>query len=385
MHDNANFATRCIHAGQKPDPATGAITTPVYMTSTFVQPSPGEFIERYDYSRAANPTRTALESNIASLEGAKHGLAFASGVAAIDAVLHLLKAGDHALLSDDVYGGTYRLFKKVFEPVGIKVSRVDMTDLDATKAAITPDTKLVWLETPSNPTLKIVDIAKVADMAHAAGAMCAVDNTFCTPYLQTPLALGADIVCHSTTKYLGGHADLIGGFLAMNDDELLERLRFIQLSVGATPGPMDCFLILRSTKTLHLRMQRHCENAGAFAEHLVAHDKIEKVVYPGLESHPQHELAKSQMCGFGGMITAYLKGGVDEAKTFLQNLEIFSLAESLGGVESLVEHPAIMTHASIPEEDRAKLGISDSLIRFSVGIEDINDIKAAADAALASI
>ena len=385
MHDNANFATRCIHAGQKPDPATGAITTPVYMTSTFVQPSPGEFIERYDYSRAANPTRTALESNVAALEGAKHGLAFASGVAAIDAVLHLLKAGDHALLSDDVYGGTYRLFKKVFEPVGIKVSRVDMTDLDATKAAITPDTKLVWLETPSNPTLKIVDITKVADMAHAAGAMCAVDNTFCTPYLQTPLALGADIVCHSTTKYLGGHADLIGGFLAMNDDELLERLRFIQLSVGATPGPMDSFLVLRSTKTLHLRMQRHCENAAEFANHLVAHDKVEKVVYPGLESHPQHELAKTQMCGFGGMITAYLKGGVNEAKTFLENLEIFSLAESLGGVESLVEHPAIMTHASIPAEERAKLGISDSLIRFSVGIEDIGNLKSAVDAALSSI
>jgi cystathionine gamma-lyase len=382
MHDNASFATRCIHAGQKPDPSTGAITTPVYMTSTFVQTAPGEFIDRYDYSRAANPTRTALEANIAALEGAKHGLAFTSGVASIDAVLHLLKAGDHALLSDDVYGGTFRLFKRVFEPVGIEVSRVDMTDLDATRAAIQPNTKLVWLETPSNPTLKIVDIAKVAEMAKAAGAMCAVDNTFSTPYLQTPLSLGADVVCHSTTKYLGGHADLIGGFLAMNDDELLERLRFMQLSVGATPGPMDCFLILRSTKTLHLRMQRHCENAGSLARHLDAHPKVERVVYPGLESHPQHELAKTQMCGFGGMITAFVKGGLDEAKTFLKHLEIFSLAESLGGVESLVEHPAIMTHASVPAEERAKLGISDTLIRFSVGIEDIGDLTNAVDAAL---
>lgn len=385
MHDNANFATRCIHAGQKPDPSTGAITTPVYMTSTYVQPSPGEFIDRYDYSRAANPTRTALESNIAALEGAKHGLAFSSGVASIDAVLHLLRAGDHALLSDDVYGGTYRLFKRVFEPVGVRVSRVDMTDHDAVKKAMTPETKLVWLETPSNPTLKIVDIAALAEMAHANAALCAVDNTFATPYLQTPLSLGADLVCHSTTKYLGGHADLIGGFLAMNDDELLERLRFIQLSVGATPGPMDCFLVLRSTKTLHLRMQRHCENATALAHHLQAHDKIEKVVYPGLESHPQHALAQKQMCGSGGMISFYLKGGLAEAKTFLKHLDIFSLAESLGGVESLVEHPAIMTHASIPAEERTKLGISDSLIRFSVGVEDINDITNAIDVALSTI
>ncbi|MEM1185396.1 MAG: cystathionine gamma-synthase [Planctomycetota bacterium] len=385
MHDNANFNTKCIHAGQAPDPSTGAICTPVYMTSTFVQSAPGEFVDRYDYSRAANPTRTALEANIAALEGAKHGLAFTSGVASIDAVLHLLKAGDRAVLSDDVYGGTFRLFKRVFEPVGIEVVRVDMTDLDATKEALTPNTKLVWLETPSNPTLKIVDIAKVAEMAKGIGAMCAVDNTFCTPYLQTPLSLGADLVCHSTTKYLGGHSDLIGGFLAMNDDELLERLRFMQLSVGATPGPMDCFLILRSTKTLHLRMQRHCENAMAIAQHLEAHDKIERVVYPGLESHPQHALAKAQMSGFGGMITAFLKGGLEQSKTFLKNLEIFALAESLGGVESLVEHPAIMTHASVPAEERAKLGISDSLIRLSVGVEDVEDLKGAIDHGLASI
>lgn len=385
MHDDASFATRCIHAGQKPDPSTGAITTPVYMTSTYVQSAPGEFVERYDYSRAANPTRTALEANIASLEGAKHGLAFSSGVASIDAVLHLLRAGDHALLSDDVYGGTYRLFKRVFEPVGVRVSRVDMTDHDAVQRAMTPETKLVWLETPSNPTLKIVDIAALTEMAHKQGALCAVDNTFATPYLQTPLSLGADLVCHSTTKYLGGHADLIGGFLAMSDDELLERLRFIQLSVGATPGPMDCFLILRSTKTLHLRMQRHCENAGTLAEHLVGHAKVEKVVYPGLKDHPQHDLAARQMCGFGGMISMYLKGGLEESKRFLKHLEIFSLAESLGGVESLVEHPAIMTHASIPAEDRAKLGISDSMIRFSVGIEDVGDLIAAVDGALERI
>lgn len=376
------FATACVHAGQSPEPLANAITTPVYMTSTYVQRSPGEFIGGYDYSRAANPTRDALEANLAELEGGGAALAFASGVASIDAVLHLLHAGDRVVLSDDVYGGTFRLFKRVFEPMGIAVTRVDMTDLDATREALTAGCKLVWLETPTNPTLKIIDIAAVAQMARETGAILAVDNTFATPALQRPLDLGAHIVSHSTTKYLGGHADLIGGALVVRDAELAERLRFIQLSVGAVPGPMDCFLVLRSTKTLHLRMQRHCENAERIARHLEGHAKIRRVVYPGLESHAQHAVAAKQMCGFGGIITADLQGDLATSKRFLEWLEVFSLAESLGGVESLVEHPAIMTHASIPKEDREALGIGDTMIRFSVGVEDAADLIAAIDDAL---
>ena len=381
--ENHRFATRCIHAGNVPDPSTGAITPPVYLTSTYVQSSPGTFKGPYDYSRSANPSRTALETNLASLEGGRHGLCFSSGVASIDATLHLLSTGDHVVLCDDVYGGTYRLMHRVFQQMGIEFTRVDMTDHDATRAAFRPNTKLVWLETPTNPTLKIVDIAVMASMAKEAGALLAVDNTFATPALQNPLSLGADIVSHSTTKYLNGHADVVGGALIANDDELAERLRFVQNSVGAVPGPMDCFLVLRATKTLHLRMQRHCENARRVAEHLVQHDAIEKVVYPGLESHPQHELAARQMCGFGGMITVYLSGGLDAATRMLERLEVFSLAESLGGVESLVEHPGIMTHASVPAEERDKLGISDSLVRLSVGVEDVEDIIADLDQSLA--
>jgi cystathionine gamma-lyase len=384
MHDSMRFATRCIHAGQSPDPTTGAICTPVYQTSTYVQESPGKFKGEYDYSRSANPTRTALEANLASLEGGNHGLAFGSGVASLAATLHLLRTGDHVILCDDVYGGTYRVFKMVFEQLGISATRVDMTDPGAVESAFTDKTRLVWLETPTNPTLKIIDIARMAEIAHARGALVAVDNTFATPALQNPLALGADIVSHSSTKYIGGHADVVGGALITNDEELHNRLKYVQNAVGAVPGPWDCFLLLRSTKTMHVRVDRHCDNAEKMAAFLEQHPKIERVVYPGSPSHPQHEVAKRQMKRGGGMITAYLKGGVKEARTFLERVSLFSLAESLGGVESLIEHPAIMTHATVPPEERAKIGITDGLVRFSVGIEDsqdqIDDVERALEA-----
>ena len=376
LEPSARFATKAVHAGQSPDPSTGAICVPIYQTSTYVQKSPGVIVGEYDYSRAANPTRTALEANLAALEGGRHGLAFSSGVAATGAVLHLLKAGDHAVLCDDVYGGTNRIFHRIFQQLGIDITLVDMTDHDATRAAMRPSTKLVWAETPTNPTLKIIDIATVAEMAQKAGAMLAVDNTFASPYLQNPLALGADIVCHSLTKYLGGHSDAIGGALIVNDDDIHKRLKFVQLSEGAVPGIQECFLFLRSTKTLHVRMDRHCENAAKVARYLENHKKVEKVLYPGLESHPQHAIAKKQMRGFGGMITIYLKGGLAESRTMLETVRIFALAESLGGVESLIEHPAIMTHASVPADQRAKLGIADNLVRLSVGIEDVDDLIA---------
>jgi len=385
MHTDrpTNFATRAIHAGQSPDPTTGAIITPIYQTSTFVQQSPGVIKGEYDYSRAANPTREAFQQNIASLEGSRHALAFASGVAATGAVIHLLQAGDHIILCDDVYGGTNRLFNRVFRQLGIDTDMVDMTDPNAFRSAFNERTKLVWLETPTNPTLKIVDIAAVAEISRQAGAMLAVDNTFATPYLQNPLALGAHIVCHSTTKYIGGHSDAIGGVLCTDDDELHARLKFLQLSEGAVPGIFECFLLLRSTKTLHVRMDRHCANAEKIARHLEAHPKVDRVVYPGLESHPQHALAKKQMRGFGGMITIYLRDGLEAAKTMLERVELFALAESLGGVESLIDHPAIMTHASVPPEQRAQLGITDGLVRLSVGIEDADDLIADLDASLA--
>jgi cystathionine gamma-lyase len=383
MHDEHKFATRAIHAGQSPDPSTGAIMTPIYQTSTFVQASPGVIKGEYDYSRAANPTREALQQNLASLEGGRHALCFASGVAATGAVIHLLKAGDHIILCDDVYGGTNRLFNRVFKQFGLEISMVDLTDERAYRAALRPSTKLVWVETPTNPTLKIVDIQKVCSIAREHGAVSAVDNTFATPYLQNPLALGADIVCHSATKYLGGHSDLIMGVLITSDDDLHRRLKFLQLSEGAVPGIFECFLLLRSTKTLHVRMDRHNQNAMRIARHLEKHPAVERVVYPGLESHPQHALAKKQMRGFGGMITIYLKGGLPAAKAMLEHVKIFALAESLGGAESLIEHPAIMTHASVPPEQRAALGISDALVRLSVGIEDADDLIADLDAALA--
>lgn len=382
---NKQFATRCIHAGQEPDPTTGAIMTPVYQTSTYVQKSPGAPIDNYDYSRSANPTRTALEANLASLEDGRHGICFASGVASLAACIHLLSAGDHVLLCDDVYGGTFRMFNNIFEQLGINFTRVDMTNEALTRAAFTDRTRLVWLETPTNPMLKVVDIAMVTKLAREKGALSVVDNTFATPYLQNPLALGADIVSHSCTKYLGGHSDLVSGALVVSDDDLAGRLRYIQNAVGAVPAPWDCFLLLRSTKTLHIRMERHCANARRIADYLADHARVERVFYPGRADHPQHAIAAQQMSDFGGMITMTLKGGLSESRTFLESLRLFSLAESLGGVESLVEHPAIMTHASVDADARQQLGITDGLVRLSVGIEDADDLLGDLDQALAAI
>jgi cystathionine gamma-lyase len=377
MHHNKRFATRCIHAGQQPDPTTGAIMTPVYQTSTYVQESPGVIKEDYDYARSSNPTRKALEQNIASLEGGRHGLMFASGLAAQAACIHLLQSGDHVVLSDDVYGGTYRQFDKVFKQFGVTYTRVDMTDLNATEAAFTGKTRMLWTETPTNPLLKVIDIGAVARLAKGKGAITVVDNTFATPVLTNPLSLGADIVSHSCTKYIGGHSDVIGGTLICNDDELAQRLRFTQNAVGAVMAPWDSFLLLRSTKTLHVRVQRHCENAAKIADFLAEQPQIERVVYPGRADHPQHAVAKKQMRGgYGGMITAYLKGGLPAARAFLERVQIFSLAESLGGVESLIEHPAIMTHASVEKPLREAIGLTDGLVRFSVGFEDVDDLIA---------
>lgn len=376
-HDNKGFGTRCIHAGQQPDPTTGAIMTPVYQTSTYVQKSPGVIIEDYDYARSANPTRKALEANIASLEGGRHGIMYASGLAALASCVHLLSSGDHVVLCDDVYGGTFRTMDKVFKQFGITYTRVDMTDLDATESAFTAKTKLCWIETPTNPLLKIIDIEAVARIAKGRGVIVGVDNTFASPVLQNPLSMGADIVLHSCTKYIGGHSDVIGGVLVANDDDLAQRLHYTQNAVGAVSAPWDCFLLLRSTKTLHVRVQRHCENAAKIADFLAEQSQIESVIYPGRTDHPQHEIAKKQMRGgYGGMITATLKGGLPAARRFLERVQLFSLAESLGGVESLIEHPAIMTHASIDKPLREALGINDGLVRFSVGIEDVDDLIA---------
>lgn len=375
------FATLAIHAGQDPDKLTGAVMTPIYQTSTFVQTSPGKH-QGYEYSRSDNPTRTAYQNCVAALEGGKHGLAYASGLAAIDSVIHLLKAGDHILSSDDVYGGTYRIFEKVYKPLGIGVSFVDLSNLEKTKAAIQKNTKLLWIETPTNPLLKIQDIQKLSDLARAHNILSVVDNTFMSPYFQNPLKLGADIVVHSVTKYMNGHSDVIGGVIITNDTTVYEQLKFYQNSVGGVPSPWDSFLVMRGIKTLHVRMERHAENAMRVAEFLEKHPKIERVIYPGLTSHPQHELAKKQMSGFGGMITFFIKGGLREAQVFLEKVSLFALAESLGGVESLIEHPAIMTHASIPLDMREKLGIFDNLIRVSVGIEDVSDLIQDLDKAL---
>jgi cystathionine gamma-lyase len=380
--EGQRFGTLAVHAGQEPDPATGAVMTPVYMTSTYAQSSPGVVRDGYDYARSKNPTRTALEANLAALEGGVHGLCFASGLAALDCVLHTLSAGDHVVLSDDVYGGTYRLLDKAFARLGVTYARVDMTDLEATARAMTARTRLVWLETPTNPLLKVIDIRAVVEAGKGRGApgaagaapIVAVDNTFATPYLQSPLSLGADLVHHSSTKYLGGHSDLVGGALVTSDEGLHERLRFFQNAVGAVPGALDCFLLLRSTKTLHLRMERHCENAERVARWLEGHPRIAWVRYPGLASHPQHELAQRQMRGFGGMVTAEVRGGLEGAKRMLERARLFTLAESLGGVESLIEHPAIMTHASLPAEARRELGIGDGVVRLSVGVEDAEDL-----------
>lgn len=373
MKPNMGFSTRAIHAGQEPDPTTGAIMTPVYLTSTYVQESPGVH-KGWEYSRTHNPTRRAYENCLANLESGKHGFAFASGCAATTTILHLLKSGDHVIAGDDMYGGTFRLFDKVLRHHGLNFSYVDLTEPENFARALKPETRLVWLETPTNPTLKLVPIAKIAKMAREKGILTVVDNTFMSPYFQRPLELGADLVVHSATKYIGGHSDVVGGVVATSRDDLAEKMAFLSNSMGGVTSPFDSFLCLRSLKTLPLRMRAHQENAMAVARFLEKHPKVEKTIYPGLESHPQHGLAREQMSGFGGMITFHIKGGLNSARRFLENVRVFSLAESLGGVESLIEHPAIMTHASIPPENRKALGIDDSLIRLSVGIEDLQDL-----------
>lgn len=375
INKNLKFETQAIHAGQSPDPSTGAIMTPIFQTSTFVQESIGVH-KGYDYSRADNPTRHVLEDNLAALEGAKYGLSFGSGCGAMTTMMLTLSQGDHVLCCDDVYGGTYRLFTKIMSKFGIEFDFVDLTDSTLVESKIKKNTKLIWVETPTNPLLKVIDIRKVCDLAKSKSKSIKVlvDNTFMSPYLQQPLQLGADLVLHSTTKYIGGHSDVVGGFIATNNDELHEALRFNQKTVGAVPGPMDCFLTLRSTKTLAARMQAHCHNAKVVAKWLEARSDIEKVIYPGLASHPQHELSKEQMKDFGGMMSFVIAGGLPKARSVLEKVKVFSLAESLGGVESLIEHPAIMTHASVPADLRAKLGIVDGLIRISVGIENVDDL-----------
>ena len=372
----AGFGTRAVHGGQQPDPSTGAVMTPIYQTSTFAQSAPGEH-QGHEYARVTNPTRTALEGNLASLEGAAHGIAFSSGVAGIDAILKSLRPGDHVIAMDDLYGGTYRLFTQVFEPFGIDFTFVDMTDREATEAAFTDATALLWAETPTNPLMRICDIAALSEMAHARDVDVVVDNTFASPYLQQPLALGADLVLHSATKYLGGHSDLILGAVCTNDDAWAQDLRFQIKSTGANPGPMDCFLTLRGTKTLHLRMERHCANAQRLAALLDDHPKVGRVRYPGLPSHPGHAIAREQMKGFGGMIAFELvDDDMEKAFDVMKRTEVFTLAESLGGVESLIEHPASMTHASIPAAERRTIGLTDTLIRLSVGVESIDDLEA---------
>ncbi len=367
------FATKAIHAGVEPDPATGAIMTPVYLTSTYAQSAPGQH-KGYEYSRSDHPTRAVLERNLASLEGVEYGLAFASGLAAENAVLSLLQPNDHVVATRDLYGGTYRLFERVWARYGIEFSYADGDDIDALRRAFRPNTKLLWVETPSNPMLSIVDLRAVCELAHAHGALVVVDNTFATPYLQQPFEFGADIVVHSTTKYLGGHSDVVGGALCLRDRALYEQLKFYQNAAGAVPGPLDCFLVLRGIKTLALRMERHCENARRIAEYLAQHPEVKQVRYPGLPTHPGHELACQQMRDFGGIVTMELHGGVERAMRFLSSTRLFTLAESLGGVESLMCHPATMTHASVPPEARARIGITDALIRLSVGVEDVEDL-----------
>ena len=381
---DARFDTLAIHAGQSPDPTTGAVMTPVYLTSTYVQDGPGNH-KGFEYSRTQNPTRHALQDCLAALEGAAHGLCFASGLAATDCVLHLLSPGDHVVMSDDLYGGTFRLFDKVFRRAGLEFTPVDMTDLSKVAAAFRASTKLVWIESPTNPLLKIVDVRAVAALARARGAITAVDNTFATPFNQRPLELGADLVVHSMTKYLNGHSDVVGGAVLVSDPGLYDRLKFLQNAVGAVASPFDSFLVLRGLKTLHLRMARHAENALALARFLEGHPQVEKVLYPGLPSHPQHELARRQMKTPGGMLAFVIRGGLPAATAFLKSLEVFACAESLGGVESLIEHPAIMTHASVPPEVRAALGIADGFIRISAGVEDVEDLRADLERGFAAV
>lgn len=366
------FGTRAVHGGQKPDPTTGAVMTPIYQTSTYAQSAPGVH-KGYEYSRTANPTREAMERSMASLEKGEHGIAFSSGMAATSSIMKLLKAGDHLVCSDDVYGGTFRLFDKIYTNFDLRFSFVDTSDIKNIKHATTKKTRIVWIETPTNPTLKITDIAAAAELARANDTMLVVDNTFMSPYFQNPLDLGADMVLHSTTKYIAGHSDIVGGAVVLNDSELAEKLHFIQNAAGAVPGPMDCFLTLRGIKTLHLRMERHEYNAKKIFEYLRTQTAVKKMYYPGDQNHPGHETQKKQAAGFGAIISFDI-GSLDDAGKFMSALETFTLAESLGGVESLIEHPAIMTHASVPPENRAKLGITDGFIRLSVGIEDAEDL-----------
>ena len=369
------FGTKAIHSGVEPDPSTGAIMTPIYQTSTYVQRSPGDH-QGYEYSRTHNPTRTALQNNLAALENGKHGICFSSGLGAIDAVIKLFNPGDEIISTSDLYGGTYRLFTKVYEKYGIKFHFVPMTNVDLVAEKINENTKMIWAETPTNPMMNIVDLRALSKLGKGNNLLLGVDNTFASPFLQNPLDLGADIVMHSVTKYLGGHSDVVMGALVVNEDELAQRLIFIQNACGAVPGPQDCFLVLRGIKTLHIRMERHSQNGKTIAAYLKNHPKVEKVYWPGFEDHPNHDIAKSQMRDFGGMISFSLKGNkLEDARKVMESFKLFSLAESLGGVESLCGHPATMTHASIPKEEREKVGLVDSLIRLSVGIEDAEDLK----------
>lgn len=380
------FNTKTIHGGQHHDPSTGAVMPPVYNTSTFVQSSPGVH-SGYEYSRAANPTRTALEDSLASIENGARGLAFSSGLAATDCVLRMLKAGDEVIAMDDLYGGTYRMFTRIYHDSGIKFHFVDMNDMEKFRSLFNENTKLIWMETPTNPLMKLSDIAEVAKIAKEKKVLFAVDNTFATPYLQRPLDLGADIVMHSATKYLGGHSDVIAGALVIKDAELGEKMHFLQFATGATLGPHDSYLVLRGIKTLHLRVQRHCENGEKVAQYLASNPKVKTVFYPGLANHPNHEIAAKQMKGgFGGMVSfSFASGKKEDAIKFLENLKVFTLAESLGGVESLANHPALMTHASIPEDKRREIGITDDLVRLSVGIEDADDLIADIEQAFAAL
>lgn len=375
------FDTLAIHAAQPPDPQTGAVMPPIHLSTTFAQHGPGVH-QGFEYSRTGNPTRAMLEGCVAALEGGLHGLAFASGCAAANTVLQTLRPGDHVVACDDVYGGTFRILDKLMAPFGIETTWVDMTDLVAVQSAFTARTRIVWIETPTNPLLKLIDIAAVTTIARTRGALSIVDNTFATPALQQPLALGADAVVHSSTKYLNGHSDVVGGVVVTNDAELAARLRFLQNAAGAVPSPFDCFLVLRGLKTLPVRMERHGHNALALAQWLQSARRVERVIYPGLVSHPQHALASQQMRGYGGMMSIVVKGGVEAARRMLERVSIFACAESLGGVESLIEHPATMTHASIPSETRARIGIADGLVRLSVGLEAVDDLRDDLDQAL---
>ena len=379
------FGTKAVHAGVEPDPSTGAIMTPIYQTSTYVQESPGKH-KGYAYARGANPTRNALQKSIASLENGKYGICFSSGMGATDAVIKLLNPGDEVITSNDLYGGSYRMFKKVYEKFGIKFHFIDLTDVNNISSYLNEKTKLMWLETPSNPLMRIIDIQACVALAKKQRIIVAVDNTFASPYLQNPLELGADIVMHSVTKYLGGHSDVIMGALVVNDEKLQQDLAFMANSCGAVPGPQDSFLVLRGIKTLHLRMERHCLNGRKIATYLREHPKVGKVYWPGFSDHPNHDIAKKQMRDFGGMLSFTLKNdSLENATTLMESVELFSLAESLGGVESLINHPASMTHASIPKEERIKNGLSDSLIRLSIGVEDCEDLIADLEQALASV